>query len=300
MNADTKSAQKSTFRQLKRVLHNGIALAFLFVPMIILIMLGTTVTKNTVTALGERETNAVIASNKVSSMDGTLFREPIVSVTFDDGWRSIATEAAAVLADEGVATTQYLILDNIGDPEFMSLGQIRALKEAGHEIGSHSLTHSALGTAAENDVLREMKDSKKLLIESELANESTISFAYPYGSYSQRTNELGAPIYATIRNTNATSDEGFDHFDVNVEWAFTPSATIGYTIHKETPTNDIRTALEYTRDHNGWLVLTFHQIGDDGLYYEVTKSRLREILQLVKGYGIKTMTVGDAIASWER
>lgn len=299
MNATTQSSRKSFRSRLKSLLHSTIALAFLFVPMIMLVQLSVTFASASVKDLSERGANAEIAQSKVSSDKATLFEEPVVSVTFDDGWRTIATNGAKVFAEHGVATTQYIIVDNIGDPNFLSYAQLVAFKEAGHEIGSHSLSHSALGEASEKDVIREMKRSKESLVAGKLLDNDRATFAYPYGSYSYRTNELGAPIYQTIRNTNATAKDGFNHDDVNTEARFDRTMLIGYTIRKNTSDVDIRAALDYTQQNNGWLVLTFHQVSDEPSEFAVNPSRLAEIFDMIRSYDIKTMTVGDALASRE-
>lgn len=300
MNAQNQRARLSPLRRLKGWLHSAIALAFLFVPMIMLVLLGFNMARGTVTALSERGINEEIAAGKVKSQDGRLFHEPIVSVTFDDGWKSIATEGASILAEHNIATTQYVITDNIGDPKYMTFNQVLAMKNAGHEIGSHTVSHKALGEVNPKVAEQEMRDSKAALVEANLIDPERTSLAYPYGSYNESTVQLAAPIYHSVRNVHASVVDGFDYNDVNIEEHFDQMSMLGYTVHDNTDMKDLRQALEYTVQNNGWLILSLHQVDEDGQYYSVTTQKLRAIIGLIKYYKAKTMTVGDALASREK
>jgi len=299
MNATNHVNSQTIKKQVKGKLHSAIALMFLILPMVMLVQFSVTFASNAFTAVAESGANAAIAKKTVKSQHATLFKEPVISITFDDGWKSVATNAAPILGEYRIPTTQYVIIDNIGDPEYMNYFQLKALHDAGHEIGSHSMSHIALGKADDTTVLREMQDSKRALIDAKLARDSEINFAYPYGSYSYHTNDLGASIYSSTRNTNGTATLGFDYWDVNVESRFDRTGLIGYTIRNETPMSDIRQAINYAKENNGWLVLTFHQVEDTDSEYAVSKTKFRDILKLVMDENIKTMTVRDAIASRE-
>ncbi len=67
----------------------------------------------------------------------------------------------------------------------MSFDQARELAQAGHEIGSHTLTHPILTTLARDDQSREITQSK-LLLERELGRPVT-GFCAPNGSYDAST-----------------------------------------------------------------------------------------------------------------
>jgi peptidoglycan/xylan/chitin deacetylase (PgdA/CDA1 family) len=84
-------------------------------------------------------------------------------ITFDDGHESNYTHALPVLMQHGFRATFFVTAGWIGTASHLSWAQLRALAEAGMEIGSHSMTHRppALLTADELD--REMVDSKKMI-----------------------------------------------------------------------------------------------------------------------------------------
>lgn len=67
----------------------------------------------------------------------------MVTFVFDDGLSSVYQYAFPVLDRYGFPATVGIIAGRVdsGDPDFMSVRQIRTLEKAGWEVASHSLTH---------------------------------------------------------------------------------------------------------------------------------------------------------------
>jgi peptidoglycan/xylan/chitin deacetylase (PgdA/CDA1 family) len=63
----------------------------------------------------------------------------------------------------------------------MTWDEIRLMQQAGHEIGSHSMTHTLMPQCGEADLQYEIANSKQRL-EDELKSEVQ-SFCYPNGDY---------------------------------------------------------------------------------------------------------------------
>jgi peptidoglycan/xylan/chitin deacetylase (PgdA/CDA1 family) len=79
----------------------------------------------------------------------------------------------------------------------MSWDDLKALKNAGHYIGSHSVTHSMLGTMSNKlEVLHELLTSAKL-IQEKLGHFPT-TIAYPLGSYNDTTKQIAQKVGYTI------------------------------------------------------------------------------------------------------
>ena len=70
----------------------------------------------------------------------------------------------------------------------MTTEQKRAFVERGWEIGAHTLSHPDLTRLSDEDVLHELRESRRR-IEHELQTK-VISFAYPFGTYDDRVKEL--------------------------------------------------------------------------------------------------------------
>jgi peptidoglycan/xylan/chitin deacetylase (PgdA/CDA1 family) len=126
-----------------------------------------------------------------------------VAVTFDDGFRSVATLGRPVLDAAGWPATIFVPTDFPGDArplawegtdrwqrteheaELASLGweELRTLAAAGWEIGSHTCSHphlTRLGDAALADELARSREA----VSTEIG--SCRSLAYPYGDADER------------------------------------------------------------------------------------------------------------------
>lgn len=71
----------------------------------------------------------------------------------------------------------------------MNWEDIKKLKNHGHYIGSHTVSHNMLGTMTrEADVIKELIDSKRII--EEKIGESPITISYPIGSFTEVTKRL--------------------------------------------------------------------------------------------------------------
>jgi hypothetical protein len=82
-------------------------------------------------------------SNIYTTLDGkSIDRIPLL-LTFDDGGVSAYTHIAELLSRREWVGHFFITTDRIDTPAFLKRDQIRALREMGHVIGSHSSTHPA-------------------------------------------------------------------------------------------------------------------------------------------------------------
>ncbi len=134
-----------------------------------------------------------------------------VVITLDDGYRSIYDFAYPLLKRYGYTATLFIYTDFIeASRNALTWRQLRELKTAGFEIGSHSISHTDLTKKLpyENDqtfwsrITRELITSKKII--DRKLNQDTQFFAYPYGNYNQQILDLfpkaGYKLGLTIRN----------------------------------------------------------------------------------------------------
>ena len=119
-----------------------------------------------------------------------------IAISFDDGYKDISAYALPLLAKLGIPATVFIITDfigldnrwdvNLGGIHYphLSVNDIRDLHQSGWEIGSHSLSHRSLRGLMQNELIRQIGDSKNRL--EELIAEPVRCFAPPFGNVSPR------------------------------------------------------------------------------------------------------------------
>ncbi|MDP2895534.1 MAG: polysaccharide deacetylase family protein [bacterium] len=160
----------------------------------------------------ERFTFCTISEGAAFLKSNSLSR-PILSVTFDDGDRTVYDVALAVLESFGIKATLYVTADYVvrgrlyresDAPPAITWEQIRDWAARGHEIGSHSLTHAPMPLCSPKRFEQEVSGSRAIL--EDIISRPVVHFSYPWGQYNksttQRLIELG------LYQTSATIHRG--------------------------------------------------------------------------------------------
>jgi peptidoglycan/xylan/chitin deacetylase (PgdA/CDA1 family) len=103
----------------------------------------------------------------------------IVTASFDDG-HPLDLKVAEKLAARGMKATFYVAWNHPKGPE-IAAADIRRLRELGMEIGSHTFTHRMLTNRPRNEVVEELRQSRKAL--EDLLGEPVTSLSYPEGLF---------------------------------------------------------------------------------------------------------------------
>ena len=113
---------------------------------------------------------------------GTLPRKPIV-LTFDDGYRSDATNAMPVLRHYGSPGVLYLQAGALKTPgpQGMSRAEVRSVLRNGWELGSHTIDHSDLSTLGQTQLRYEVAYSRRYF--ERMFGVPIESFCYPAGKF---------------------------------------------------------------------------------------------------------------------
>src|SRR4051812_9720176 len=101
--------KRQTHRKLKHILVSVAILGFFIIPLYITGLF-------LVNAMGTHDSRKVIDVPvfQIRPVDQTTdaihpLDQPLVSISFDDGWESVYTEALPILQQDGIHTTQYII-----------------------------------------------------------------------------------------------------------------------------------------------------------------------------------------------
>jgi len=107
--------------------------------------------------------------------------KPVV-ITFDDGYEDNFTTALPILEKYGLRAAVFIAVNKVGQPGYMSWDQMQAMQARNIDIGSHTLSHTALTTLSPAQWEQEIQNSK-LELEQRLSKPVTF-LAYPHGLFS--------------------------------------------------------------------------------------------------------------------
>ena len=108
----------------------------------------------------------------------TRSTQTVVSLTFDDG-DADQMIAAKMMAGDHMAGTFYIITGAVGDPEYLTLDNIRQIYASGNEIGGHTVSHVDLTEVSTDEARRQICGGRNIL---EGWGFQPTSFAYPDGA----------------------------------------------------------------------------------------------------------------------
>jgi peptidoglycan/xylan/chitin deacetylase (PgdA/CDA1 family) len=127
-------------------------------------------------------------------------RRNVMALTFDDGFENVFLNGLPVLARHKVSAIQFVVAGLIGKlnewdivkrdvPErLMDEAQIREWLLAGHQIGSHSMTHRNLKKLSAREAREEIFASRKRL--EDLFGIEVRHFCYPFGGCNPEVQDL--------------------------------------------------------------------------------------------------------------
>lgn len=151
-------------------------------------------------------------------------KERRIAITFDDGYVNVLRHGVEPLARTGFKAIQFLPANLLGKcnqwdvplgeaPEpIMDVHQVRDWLCAGHDIGSHTLTHPYLSRLTVPEARREIVDSRKKL--EDLFGRKIEHFCYPYGDWNESVGQLVREAgyqtaCTTVPGVNSAADSAF-------------------------------------------------------------------------------------------
>ncbi|MDB6019883.1 MAG: Polysaccharide deacetylase [Pedosphaera sp.] len=138
--------------------------------------------------------------------------EKQITLTFDDGFANVLRHGLEPLARNGFRAIEFLVADRIGRANewevkegevrepLMNNAQIKEWLAAGHEIGSHTLTHPFLTRISRAEAREEIFSSKRKL--EDRFGVPIRHFCHPYGDWNPAVRDLVKEAgYATACTT---------------------------------------------------------------------------------------------------
>jgi peptidoglycan/xylan/chitin deacetylase (PgdA/CDA1 family) len=209
-----------------------------------------------------------------------------VTLTFDDGWRSVYENAFPILDRTGIKATHYIIsgcLDDAQFPAYMNAEQVTDLSRRGHEIGCHTAGHKHLPQETDSIIESEVVLSLKYLRNLGIPVDT---FAYPYGEYDERvlTTVGGAGFLGARSILRGFNDQSTDRFLLECQ-----------AVKVSTRLPEVIAWIESARAQDKWLILMFHQIDEEGREWSSRPEMLAEIVKHLQEHRVRTITVREGL-----
>lgn len=219
----------------------------------------------------------------------TGFNAPMISLTFDDGWSSIYSNGLPLLQKYGLVSTQYLVSGKLNTTSYMTTTQAKAFLTAGHEIGSHTVTHPDLTKSTATQLTNELRNSQTTIREL-FGVDTAQTFASPTGTYNIKTLTAIKQYYQSHRST----DVGY-----NTKDNFNPYNIVVQNITSSTTPTEVAGWVSKAKAENAWLVIVYHEVttASNADEYSVTASNLELELSNIKASGVEVKTISQALAA---
>jgi peptidoglycan/xylan/chitin deacetylase (PgdA/CDA1 family) len=142
-------------------------------------------------------------------MEGKTLPEKPIMLTFDDGYRGVATVAAPVMSRYGYFGTAYIITDRIAEkrstaPTWLTWSQLRVLEQRGWDIGSHTVAHTEIPHMSPEAAMKTLRQSR-FTLERHLGHPVQW-FCYPAGSVDQKSVEEVKKAGYVLATTTKSGD----------------------------------------------------------------------------------------------
>jgi len=213
------------------------------------------------------------------------FSRGLLTLTFDDGWENNYQTALPLMQQFGFVSTQFYATQFINAGNQTHLSRINQFINAGHEIGSHTVTHPDLTTLSPRKLANELDQSKRFL--ENTFNVQIKNFASPYGAYNQNVISAISSRYRSHRTVDAgyNSKDNFDIYRLKVQ-----------NILLTTTTSEVEQWVNQAKQDKTWLILVYHRIDTENLGpYDTTPQALLSHLQKVSSSGITVKTFQSAL-----
>ncbi|MBR4157012.1 MAG: polysaccharide deacetylase family protein [Bacteroidales bacterium] len=112
-----------------------------------------------------------------------------IIIAFDDGWKSNYTRIYELMKSLGLKYNIYLAVKEIGvNPDYLTWDEVRKMHNEGMVgFGAHSYTHPDMSDISKIDL--EVEFTKADAIFEEQLGYKPMDFCYPFGTYSEESNE---------------------------------------------------------------------------------------------------------------
>ena len=229
---------------------------------------------------------------RLSSRSGPReFQRPLVSITFDDGWKSAVDTALPVLNTFGFPSTFYLNPSALDTANFLSKQQFDHLISAKEEVASHGFAHVDLTAINAAQLDSQLQSAASALKKQGIGGR--LDFAPPYGKSDPEVQYFARQYYRSLRTTEdgLNTRQNFDIYNLKVSY-----------VDERTTLQSIKAELAEAKARHAWLIFVYHRVeivptkvDAAGEATVVTPANFKKQLELIQQSDINVKTVNAAL-----
>jgi len=207
------------------------------------------------------------SSYKVGTWPG--FRKAAITYTFDDGNTNQFDIALPMFDEIGFKMTLFTVTDWVSE-------KWPILKEAaanGHEVASHTVSHSSLNSITKEKQEIELKQSEES-IDANIPKCKCMTIAYP--NCRPGDIDLCKKYYIAARHCQGQIEKSTPSDFYNI------SSIVCGSMGSLKNIDNFKSKFEQTASSDGWCVLLFHGIDNDGGYSPIPSAELKASLEYLK------------------
>lgn len=183
-----------------------------------------------------------------------------IVLTFDDSYRS-HLPASQKLEMSGMCATFYVVSGQLRADgyytAYLSAQEVAQMSAHGHDIESHTVTHTDLTTLSASAVDQELTQSQATL--RQITGKTPMHLAYPYAAHNSAVRTATAAVYSTGRL----------YYNALSEITTSPSGAYimpGLGVEQATSLAQAKSYVDWAQANDRTLLLIFHDIDGTGAY----------------------------------
>ena len=139
--------------------------------------------------LYEHDYNVVPLHELIEMMkNGKGVPHKTLSITFDDGLKNNFTYAYPVLKKYNFPATIFVPVQFVNGLGYLTWEEINTMQDSNISIGSHTISHKWLPSFDDEELRREVFDSKEIL--EKMTGKEVKTFSYPMGAFDERARSM--------------------------------------------------------------------------------------------------------------
>lgn len=226
--------------------------------------------------------------HQLKEVSAQPLQRALVSISFDDIWKSVTNEGMAPLDKRGWKGSFYItrkFAESTQNPEYAKTKDIQKLIQTGHEVGAHGDVHSLMSTLSDEYIYDELNATY-----SYLKNLGQIpeGIAYPFGDFSENVERETQRFHSYAR----TSLVGLNDKTVNrYRLRIVP-------VSDSSDTETLKRWIDFAKASKTWVIFLFHDLSDTPKDFEYTTSlqQYKDVLDHIEAQKLTVLPVKSALA----